>query len=803
MSLQYHNWITLEGISVPGAVPPQVLVRGPFPLTSAQRSQLAGAYLLFSHRKRTGITPYLTQQVTLADGTRVRFESIQNRDRVFVEPPGGERRETPPHGIGICFTGQESEPLAGFAYDVDEETLPLPFILVPGVGSTEGGWPFPADNTWSAINVTRLVGGQQLWVHESGRDWCSNFAEYLVAMPAALVASVIRQPIDVLRIRTQWVALSMGRIPTGFSSEPGALPFSDRGQYIFRSNDTLQLNTDAFTQKSFFADLDVGDGPAKYRVIIRPTLNSLRMYRGPYAEIKGLAEEDADLSGDNVYLAEQPAYTPSDSTVRFEPNTLSVHPSGKFAKCIAYRTTGQNGLCANITVGDTLSVDVVDVGVERAPIVVTGGSLTWAEEATQAPVPVTVYTTAFTCELDENNIPITEEVANENLDLYSAFERTATGTGQHARNERRLNRHFYDLAGNVVTESVESDTVNNIEFNWHEQRSGYDGRYQFDAFFNPVVVGHTSFTYELSAVINRSSSEVVVQTIGGTSLTTQQTQRTINQTITRAFAGGTNIPEPQTFTVTASGAFSNTTRQVLFTDEINDFYLYLESAFTANLSGTIVDATSANISGLIGGKTATATLKGVHNGAVVFSHLAGQFDTVATAACDGSVWPGVASLWDVTLNQSANPPELTPRSINFDGLLLTRCSGETLNASAETAPDSRTYEWNEVRNSESSAPMSTRLGAPLFNMSWQNQSDPRFHTEVRFARDPLTLACVVNLSFYGTRMLSGESPDQTWSFAITKTAFKTVQQVMADIDRPLPDNAWIYPDATLHSLVSI
>lgn len=78
-----QNWIGLGGTPVTGRIPTQlIMMEGT--LTPARYAQVAHAYQLFCMGKLTSITDYFVANRVLLDGTRVRCESMQGRDRVFV-----------------------------------------------------------------------------------------------------------------------------------------------------------------------------------------------------------------------------------------------------------------------------------------------------------------------------------------------------------------------------------------------------------------------------------------------------------------------------------------------------------------------------------------------------------------------------------------------------------------------------------------------------------------------------------------------------------------------------------------------
>lgn len=78
-----QNWIGLNGEPVTGRVPPQLIMMEGV-LTPRQYAQVTHAYQMFCMGKLTSTTDYFVADRRLTDGTRVRCESMQGRDRVLV-----------------------------------------------------------------------------------------------------------------------------------------------------------------------------------------------------------------------------------------------------------------------------------------------------------------------------------------------------------------------------------------------------------------------------------------------------------------------------------------------------------------------------------------------------------------------------------------------------------------------------------------------------------------------------------------------------------------------------------------------
>lgn len=101
MKLNDPNFIGFDGTPVTGRAPPQLRVEGGRELTQQQFGAVMHAYKLFRDALRVTPSPFLVQNRTFVDGTRVRMESMQDRDIVYVWPVGGEVGTKLPHGFAV------------------------------------------------------------------------------------------------------------------------------------------------------------------------------------------------------------------------------------------------------------------------------------------------------------------------------------------------------------------------------------------------------------------------------------------------------------------------------------------------------------------------------------------------------------------------------------------------------------------------------------------------------------------------------------------------------------------------------
>lgn len=90
MSLRNQHWISLSGATTTGKVPPRLFVMNGAAMSPQQAGEVAHHYKLLTHKMAVSVIPYMVQERTLADGTRVRLVSSYGKDSVFVWPASGK-----------------------------------------------------------------------------------------------------------------------------------------------------------------------------------------------------------------------------------------------------------------------------------------------------------------------------------------------------------------------------------------------------------------------------------------------------------------------------------------------------------------------------------------------------------------------------------------------------------------------------------------------------------------------------------------------------------------------------------------
>ena len=105
MSLVNQNWTGLHGEPVTGRIPPRLRVMNGVQPDSQQMGMIAHHYKLLTYMMKVSVIPYLVQERTLADGTRIRMVSSYGTDTVYVWAPKEEGEDTEiPHGFVAVST---------------------------------------------------------------------------------------------------------------------------------------------------------------------------------------------------------------------------------------------------------------------------------------------------------------------------------------------------------------------------------------------------------------------------------------------------------------------------------------------------------------------------------------------------------------------------------------------------------------------------------------------------------------------------------------------------------------------------
>jgi hypothetical protein len=101
-SLTNQHWTSLSGEPITGRIPPTLRIMNGVEPTPPQMGEIAHHYKLMTLAMKVSIIPYMVQERTLVDGTRVRMVSSYGVDTVMAWPAGGKKNNFDlPHGFVV------------------------------------------------------------------------------------------------------------------------------------------------------------------------------------------------------------------------------------------------------------------------------------------------------------------------------------------------------------------------------------------------------------------------------------------------------------------------------------------------------------------------------------------------------------------------------------------------------------------------------------------------------------------------------------------------------------------------------
>ena len=101
-SLTNQHWTSLSGEPITGRIPPTLRIMNGVEPTPPQMGEIAHHYKLMTLAMKVSVIPYMVQERTLVDGTRIRMVSSYGTDTVMVWPTGGKKNNFElPHGFVV------------------------------------------------------------------------------------------------------------------------------------------------------------------------------------------------------------------------------------------------------------------------------------------------------------------------------------------------------------------------------------------------------------------------------------------------------------------------------------------------------------------------------------------------------------------------------------------------------------------------------------------------------------------------------------------------------------------------------
>lgn len=838
MSLVNQNWTGLHGEPITGRIPPRLLVMNGVQPNPQQLGMIAHHYKLLTYAMQVSVIPFLIQERHLTDGTRIRMVSSYGTDTVMVWPTGGGGDELTFSGIGVCFTALDGTPIDGWSYkDENDEGQPQPYILTPGRKKLPDG-TVESTGEWKRRKVSRLVGGQQLWVSKDRKMWLSNFAEPRYQQPEAAATRVGAYSYLPLTIKPEWTAVTKGRFGYYYYSQNNRI--FGGSQYICRLNDTVALGTDHYTSCQVSArELTINGETKKFVHAIQPSAGRFIIYRGTYKPKLGLAEEAADLGVPGVYLDFEPEiYLPiTTPNLSIYPTTLSVHPDGTKAICMSAT------LVNNITTEGgyvTLKLDaeptytVGDTGLNNVTVT-PGGTAGWSVSTTQKPRFWHYVMQSSLCSANGGEydpFPVTalrpwyaEPQWNSGPQGFvKTTTRRASGAVTYDKTENRLNRYYYAHNGDEIKELTTITTSQSKTFDYLGVRIQDPGEYnstgdQYDT-SDPAKSGPQINSYDVTASLSGKSSTKVTINLGKRIFVVWDHLSTASVMYSQ--------PNNAAMQVTLGANYSRTTRTILFYDHITEFIIYYEQVITVAANGTQTPAMQYGSYDMSTLATASAT-----------GRLVGEFKSVQVFTYDIAIPPdklrksaGAQGIdWGDPLygrNREddavySNPPSgfgffstlqptqgedvvtATNQTVATTGFSSTYCgngNGERVLVQ-EADGINNWYDYEESNATWVPQNYGMTVGGEAYAdfKDWSQKPERFMH--VAYARDPVTLAVIVQLSFSGSKITGGANTDKDWIFAADNTGAKLLRDAIGSAMPALPADATIYREALMNSLVSI
>ena len=175
MSLRHQVWQTLSGGPITGQTPPVLRIMNDKPLTPGQMGMVAHHYKLLEYMKKVSVIPYLVQERTLVDGTRIRMVSSYGVDTVMVWPTGGEEEETQDRfmgGIAIQFEKVTFNPNGSDPSNADSDFTGTVWVGSKEVidGARSVALPSNMPGTATRVEVEGVVPEDLvIWIHPSAK----------------------------------------------------------------------------------------------------------------------------------------------------------------------------------------------------------------------------------------------------------------------------------------------------------------------------------------------------------------------------------------------------------------------------------------------------------------------------------------------------------------------------------------------------------------------------------------------------------------------------------------------------------
>lgn len=763
MTLRNRHWIGLNGESLTGRAPPELLVYGP-ELTGAQRGEVFHIYKLFTDACLLALGEYHVRNRVLSDGSRVRCTSFMGRDVVQVWTSGKVGYDQLPHGIGLCFTDLDGQPVDGYSVDNGDGTIaPKRLIIVPGVRVDSGTGLPVSTGFWRIVYVKALVGGQGLWVNADRTFWMS----YSAANPSVL---------DQNNYARGCVGPAFYNGATVPYDPSWGLddPLLVDGQYLrggFFGNRCFVFGGTGVYFEQGSGDIGIilarGGGVYKSKVFITPS--RMQKYLSPSTLIATPAVE----AGKQLLAASYGEITPE----------FTVNPAGTSAVALLRESPD------DVTGDRWLLTRTVDVREETVEDDITPLPRVLSNPVTTGEITDGVVT--YSAVENEAEVrELSDSLGTNNFTLGAGIATTVTTRTQGATQASDAVEHtvdaFYDFAGNlVVCRASISNFVRVEEDDTRVVSHTNTGQIGF-----PLTVVNTreeneSTRTSLSIGVDRSLF------INEKEFWIEETRSTITATfdssdvqqISRWWSNGDlqgSLLERETSsTKETRRTLTCKKRDVLYLDRHFDLIVYVETEYAESEAAddlyTVFEwqpvMPATNITEPLT-KTISASIKAELNGAVVFS------EDIAVDEGDTPL-PATIPPFTMIFEDVAQSVEGTDYSAPYAAITYPSSDPLVFQYVQQSASYTYTPAYGVIKKKTVELQPMDRtwlddvLERPTLPSTWAGAGAIARRCHVQIARDPVTLAVAINVLWH-----KDPSRPQSWFWVVDQTGLKNLADIL-------------------------
>ena len=854
--LNNPNFIGFDGTPITGRTPTQTIVMSDgerIEMLPQLRAEVAHAYKLFCDAVNVSAFPmgYHVLSFKFGDGSKARMESNNGVHKVMVWPTGASGDDELIWGIGVCVLDSSGELYDKYKMYIDDTGYPQPLVITPQT--------VPEDNkvsngNWKITKVKRLHGGNKLWVDTDRKLWLSALSKHDAIDPLSLQALYAVQtnpyPYGPI-VNTEWNTIEGQKITTysDVYNYPGKI-LGNKGRYLFRGNDTYRLMAPASNTPNFFVCETETQGTFLYSVVF-PNTWTLQVFRQANRPRYGLWKQGSSTTNDPTLVLVETFSAPA--AMSFYVDGFSVSPDGKTGICLVSSDADIKDLYVELSFGDNVTIEYKNAGgvVNGDGTIVTasGGS---TETASSTEEPMVKVATGSNCDGSTFAIDTMPQSYYNGGFVFGVGEQTLT-EGQPGANQGRIYRQWHanhsasapNRSLSYVMESIYPsriyvgfDGIVSTDY-YHEKRSmNYSGTASYTFNYSAVNITPSAYNGWNSTDRSGSSSQTISDTwtetnykkivfASGSEFYKLHEQITITDSLTDSRSWSANT---YTWNVsgTLTGSFVRFDRDMLFYDPVFDFSIFTEvKRETPSISGVVNNSGSTvggssyqnydftsltpptanyRIVAKIGADEVFAFSLPVNNAALsaIFRSDKRIYTFNNTSYGEPFFSSGRATVLNSHTTQTTTkfgvvashtyPPLTLVRS----GATNELCPGGSYNQYHHVEVPS-TLNYNNGQSTVTYTPIGSAAILDFFtpyDVGGNPISAIENYCHTRYARDPKTLAVVVNLTLKNAPLVGNKS----FFFAVDHTGFKLLSDIL---DLPDGSEPVVWNDAAHNSLVTI